>query len=169
MGHLAVMLRYVPFTFPTQIANMADVINVNDLRYLSSVNTPDYPPPTWKSNPDMSAVAGVEHRYWVWDAIGDRPVEMDQDSKDEVDAAIVTATLDHEILKVDNTKEIIRAMSLLLVSHINGHVDNLNEMRAAAANSTDFGEFKTAMSNMATHPTWTIALFRAELRYYLGT
>ena len=124
---------------------MADVINVSDLRYLSSVNTPDYPEPEWKHHPDMTAVAGVANRYWIWDAVAERPIPMDQAAQDAVDAAILTAELDNEILKVDDIKDIIRAMSKLIVSELNDIKDG------------------------ATRPTWTLATFRTALRDNLGS
>ena len=124
---------------------MVDVIRVIDLRYLSSVNTPDYPEPAWKHQPDMSAVAGVANRYWIWDAVAERPIPMDQAAQDAVDAAILESELDNEILKVDDIKDIIRAMSQLIVSELNDIKDGV------------------------ARPTWTLATWRTALRDYLGT
>ena len=144
---------------------MANVINVNDLRYLHSVNTPNYPEPTWKHHPDMTAVAGVAKRYWVWDAVSERPIEMDQAAKDAVDASILTAELDGEATKVDNIKDIIRALSQLLVVEFNTHKEILD----AASGATSFTEFQTAMAVIETRPTWTLATFRTALRDNLGS
>lgn len=124
---------------------MADVINVADLRYLSSVNTPDYPEPEWKHNPDMSAVSFVAQRYWVWSTANERPEPMSQSAQDAVDASILTAELDAEIQQVDDTKDIIRAMSQLMISELN------------------------AIKDGATRDTWTLATFRTALRDYLGS
>jgi hypothetical protein len=66
------------------------VIHRTTLQYLPSVNEPDYPEPTWKWNPNMTAVAGVDPRYWKAPAdwAGDAgPVEMSQAEKDAVDLA----------------------------------------------------------------------------------
>ena len=79
---------------------MADVIHVTTLVYIPSVNTPDFPEPTWKHNPDMSQVgtgvgrgfvATVPLRYWKWDGVLERPIEMTQGEKDAVDAAALNA------------------------------------------------------------------------------
>ena len=144
---------------------MADVINVSDLRYLRSVNTPNYPEPTWKHHPDMTAVAGVAQRYWIWDAVAERPIEMNQAAKDVVDADILTSELDGEATKVDDIKDIIRALSQLLVVEFNTHKEILD----AASTATSFTEFQTAMAVIETRPTWTLATFRTALRANLGS
>ena len=43
---------------------MANVLNKSTLELRSSVNTPDYPESDWLINPDLSAVAGLDPRYW---------------------------------------------------------------------------------------------------------
>lgn len=43
---------------------MASVLNRETFQYLKSVNTPDYPTEDWIHNPDLSAVAGVDKKYW---------------------------------------------------------------------------------------------------------
>ena len=43
---------------------MADVVNITTYQYLQSVNTPDYDPGSWLINPDLTAVAGLDPRYW---------------------------------------------------------------------------------------------------------
>ena len=144
---------------------MANVINVSDLRYLRSVNTPNYPEPAWKHHPDMTAVAGVAHQYWIWDAVAERPIEMNQAAKDVVDADILTAELDGEATKVDDIKDIIRALSQLLVVEFNTHKEILD----AASTATSFTEFQTAMAVIETRPTWTLATFRTALRDNLGS
>lgn len=46
---------------------MSDVIHRVTGVFLRSVNEPDYPTDTWLHNPDLSAVAGVDRRWWVVD------------------------------------------------------------------------------------------------------
>lgn len=70
---------------------MANVIHRTTLRFMPSVNEPDYPEPAYKWNPDMSQVAAVPPKYWKWDAVGERPVEMTAPEKATVDAAIAAA------------------------------------------------------------------------------
>lgn len=57
--------------------------------YRESVNTPDFPPSEWIINPDISALRGVDEKYWKAD--GDRVVAMSQSEKDAVDLAELTA------------------------------------------------------------------------------
>ena len=64
---------------------MADVLNRTTKEYRRSVNTPDYPAGTWIINPNLSAVVGVDRKYWQIN--GDSVSEMSQAEKDAVDAA----------------------------------------------------------------------------------
>lgn len=43
---------------------MADVLHKTTLEYRKSVHTPDYAPEVWLINPDLSAVEGVDSKYW---------------------------------------------------------------------------------------------------------
>ena len=78
---------------------MADVVNRTTLTYIRSVHTPDYPPSEWLINPDLSAVAGVEQRYWKIEK--DAVVPMTQAERDAVDAAIKQAQIDSAVQAVD--------------------------------------------------------------------
>lgn len=74
---------------------MADVIHRTTLEFRRSVSTPDFPEPTWKHNPNMSGVDGVEQKYWkappTW--VGDvGPLEMTAPEKAVVDAAELAAS-----------------------------------------------------------------------------
>jgi hypothetical protein len=44
---------------------MANVLNRATLEYLTSVNTPDFPPAQFVINPDLSAVQGFPSKYWI--------------------------------------------------------------------------------------------------------
>jgi len=63
---------------------MASVLNRTTKQFLGSVNTPDYPDSTWIINPDMSAVSGVNKKYWK--ITDDNVTEMSQEEKDTVDS-----------------------------------------------------------------------------------
>lgn len=65
---------------------MADVINRATAELRRSVNTPDYDPGDWVINPDLSAVAGVDPKFWTVD--GDSVREM---TTAEKDAALLDA------------------------------------------------------------------------------
>lgn len=72
-----------------------DVIHRTNLQYVPGVVAANYPEPTWKHSPVMTAVASVPFRYWKapadWNAVGAGPVEMSSGEKAVVDAAIVGA------------------------------------------------------------------------------
>jgi hypothetical protein len=74
---------------------MASVIHKTDrdssgaLIQLFSVNTPDYSTNDWVINPDLSAVQGVEKKYWK--VTGNSVVEMNTGEKSTVDSNELTA------------------------------------------------------------------------------
>lgn len=70
---------------------MANVLNRTTLDYRRSVHTPDFDPAEWVIHPDMSAVEGVDRKYWKLD--GERPVPMTADEQAAVDAAQAAAEL----------------------------------------------------------------------------
>lgn len=44
---------------------MSNVLNRSTLEYLTSVNTPDFPPAQFVINPDLSAVQNFPPKYWI--------------------------------------------------------------------------------------------------------
>ena len=148
---------------------MASVIHRTTLAFQTSVNTPKFPEPTYKHNPDMSAVAGVSRRYWEWDSGAERPVPMSQPDQDAVDAALLTAALDGEASKLDDFQDIIRAIGKLLVSEFNNHSVKINAILDAADAATSLGDFKSAVSAITDQPTRTLAQFRSAMRSNLGS
>lgn len=44
---------------------MSNVLNRTTRKLLTSVNTPDYSPAEWIIRPDLSAVKGVDPKFWV--------------------------------------------------------------------------------------------------------
>lgn len=73
---------------------MANVLNKQTLRYLRSVNTPDYPTSEWLINPDISAVVGVPPQYWKLD--GETVLPMSTAEMDAYDATVATTNNDLE-------------------------------------------------------------------------
>jgi len=80
---------------------MANVLNRTTLRYLRSVNTPDYPTSDWIINPDISAVDGVLPQYWKLD--GDTVLPMTEAEMDAYDAssAVINNNLEADALYED--------------------------------------------------------------------
>ena len=64
---------------------MATVLNRISLELLRSVNTPDYPEEEWIINPDLSAVEGVDRKYWKIDV--DTVLPMDEAEQAAYDLA----------------------------------------------------------------------------------
>jgi len=91
---------------------MANVLNKTTFKYLTSVNTPDYPTSDWVHNPDLSAVQGISKEYWAIDAYGD-VVEMSQSEKDDVDGYNIDNLMSVKFRAIDN-----RTMELIDVGFI---------------------------------------------------
>ena len=72
---------------------MSTVLNRTTKRLIQSANTPDYPTADWIINPDLSAVAGVNSKYWK--ISGDVVSEMSAGEK---------TTEDDVVANVDVTK-----------------------------------------------------------------
>lgn len=100
---------------------MANVIHRTTLQFLQSVNTPDYPEPTWKHNPDMSQVAGLAERYWKWDSGTERPISQTAGEKTATDAAILAAAKDGAVapLAASDVPDLLRALALVVMDEVN--------------------------------------------------
>ncbi len=124
---------------------MADVIHRTTLEFRRSVNEPDFPEPTWKHSPDMSAVAGIAPQYWKappdWDAANAGPLEMSQAEKDVVDAAALNASRDSTAAELDELEGALRAFALTVLDEIN----TLRSEHALAPRT--IAQLKTAMRN----------------------
>lgn len=103
---------------------VADVINKATMEIRRSVSTPDYPPATWKVNPDLSAVNGQPTRHWVWNALADRPELMTAPERAAVDAARLSAEADAEAAR--GTGKTLEAAIVGVM------LDELNTLRAQA-------------------------------------
>lgn len=94
---------------------MATVLNRTTKQLIRSANTPDYPIASWVVEPDLSLVDGVSVKYWV--ITGDVVSEMDQASKDVVDAAEVQSLKD--ALEAESDTGILKAVIAALIKTIN--------------------------------------------------
>lgn len=120
---------------------MANVIHRTTLEFRGSVHTPNFPEPTWKHSPDMTAVGAIPSKYWKapvdWDAVGAGPVEMTQGEKDAVDSAeaeaLVTANRAHATSDVDDTQGVVgwelRALIELLNKRDNYLTNRVGELQ----------------------------------------
>ncbi len=70
---------------------MANILHRTTLEHRISVNTPEYPDPPWLEAPDLSAVEGVDQKYWK--ISGDVVSEMSAAEKTVVDDAEAAAII----------------------------------------------------------------------------
>lgn len=146
-----------------------NVIHRTTLRYLASVNEPDYPEPTWKWDPDMSAVDGVAPIYWKWDAVAERPVPMTQGERDAVDAAKLTAQRTSAMGQLTQAESALRAFMLLVLDELNAHTAKVNAILTAIDNAGTLAALKTTVAAIADLPTRTEQQLRTAIRNKMGT
>ena len=109
---------------------MADVIHPTTLKYLKSVNTPEYPPP-WVVNPDMSQVLGIlPPQHWKWDTPANRPVPMTAGEIAAYEAGVLDAQADAEVAPLSdaNLPDLLRALALVVMDEVN----NLRALHGSA-------------------------------------
>ena len=147
---------------------MANVINTTTLQFLRSVNSPDYPAPTWKRNPDMSAVDGVDRKYWKWDAIAERPIPMDAGEQVAHDLQQLESSRDAVVAQLDRQEDVLRSVVAAIIGELNDASDTINAILAAAGAATSLATFKTEMALIANRPTRTMAQLRTVVRNALG-
>ena len=93
-----------------------NVIHRTTKQYLTSVNTPDYPPADWIHSPDLSLVAGFDIKYWI--IIGDTVSLMSQSARDAVDLVELESAKDSTAETID-TDPYLRAFALVMLDEIN--------------------------------------------------
>jgi hypothetical protein len=152
---------------------MANVIHRTTLDFRISVNTPDFPEPTWKHNPDMSAVLSVPQRYWKappdWNVANAGPVEMTQAEKDAVDTAILNTTRDATTAQVDRVEDVLRASLLSILAEFNDHALRINEILDAVDAAVSLADLKVRVALILDYPQRTIAQIRTSIRNNLGS
>lgn len=147
---------------------MSDVIHTTTLEVRRSVHTPDFPAPTWKADPDLSAVEGVLPRYWKWDAVAERPVPMTQGERDAADATRLGANRDAAMSEIDSVESATRAAVLVLLDELNAHASKLNAILTAVDGAASYGALRTAVAAIADYPTRTAAQIRTAIRAKMG-
>ena len=149
---------------------MASVINSTTLKFLRSVNTPSYPTGDgWVVNPDMSAVSGVNPKYWKWDAGTTRPIPMTAGEQVALDATAVETARDAVASQFDRQEDILRAVMTAVIGELNAASDAFNSLRDAVAAATTLGEFQTGVAAIPARPTRTMAQLKTVVRNALGS
>ncbi len=146
---------------------MANVLHRTTLDYRESVNTPDFPVAQWIIDPDLSAVAGVAHKYWK--ILIDAVLAMTQVERDAVDAAEVTARRDAAVATLIQVEGVQRAFMLIVLDELNLGALKINALLAAIGAATSLAGLKTAVSLIADYPALTEAKLRTAIRNRLGT
>lgn len=148
---------------------MADVIHRTTLRFVPSANTPLYPEPEWKHNPDMSQVAGVERRFWKWDAGTERPIPQTAGEQTATIAAALSAQRDAAIAQIDNVEDVLRQVIVLFVAEFNAHTDRTNAILDAIDGASNLSQLKTSIGAIADLPTRSLAQLRTIIRNGMGS
>lgn len=148
---------------------MASVINRTTFQFLRSADTPRYPEPTWKKNPDMTQVAGLAKYLWKWDVGTDRPIPQTAGEQTATLTARETATRDSTANQLDGSEAILRAVMNLVVDEFNRHTVKLNAVMDAVDAATSLGDFKSAVAAIADQPTRTLEQFKTAIRNNLGS
>ena len=146
---------------------MATVLNRTTKRLIESANTPDYPPADWIHNPDLSAVTGFSSIYWI--ITGDVVSLMSQAERDAVDAAVVEASRDETVNRVDNIEDVLRASLLMILDELNLHADQLNQITGTVDGAANMGQFQANMQAVVDYPQRTIQQMKTVIRNKLGT
>lgn len=146
-----------------------NVIHRTTLQFVASANTPDFPEPTWKHNPDMSAVVGVPVHFQKWDAVAERPIPQTAGEQAATAAARLTASRNATAAQLDQVEGVLRAFMLLLVDELNLHSARLNSILTAIDGAGTYANMRTAIAAIADLPTRTAQQLRDAIRNKLGT
>lgn len=112
---------------------MSNVLHRTTKEFLRSVNEPDYPVQDWIHDPDMSAVAGFDGKYWVIN--GDSVSLMSQAERDAVDAAEAAAAIVQDKADQKGRIDAERAIKALALLTLDMHNLYKSRIKAAALDS----------------------------------
>ncbi len=123
---------------------MAAVLHRTTKEYLPSVseNETDFPQADWIWEPDISAVAGWDSKYWI--ITGDVVTLMDQAARDAVDAAEAAAALTADREDNKNRLDDERVLSALAIV-VKDEINILRAQHSLADRTT--AQLKTAIKN----------------------
>lgn len=98
---------------------MPNYLHRSTLQYLRSVASADLPEAiaNYIEYPDLSAVAGQPHKYWL--ITGDVISLVDQPTREAIDAAELSARRDEIADDIDRVESYSRAFALVVLDEIN--------------------------------------------------
>jgi len=146
---------------------MAAVLNRTTKQYLPSANTPDYPVEDWIINPDMSAVIGVDSRYWR--ITGDVVSLMSEQDRNALDAAAVQSARDAAVAQLQQAEDVLRAFMLILLDDRNLLAARQSSLLDAIDGAASLAALKTAAAAIANPPQYTEEQLRTAIRNRMGT
>ena len=146
---------------------MAAVLNRTTKQYLPSANTPDYPVEDWIINPDMSAVIGVDSRYWR--ITGDVVSLMSEQDRNALDAAAVQSVRDAAVAQLQQAEDVLRAFMLILLDDRNLLAARQSSLLDAIDGAASLAALKTAAAAIANPPQYTEEQLRTAIRNRMGT
>ncbi len=139
-------------------------------QYLQSVNTPDYSSkPNVLINPDVSALQGVDIRYWKH--VAGAIVQMTTAEKNAVDAAFTSGVTN--VLRIDGKAIIdmqspqgiiLRALADILVDEINVVRGWLQTFKAQTAAATSLANLQTRVASLPDTPDRTLLQFKNAIK-----
>jgi len=141
---------------------MAAVLNRTTKQYLPSANTPDYPTADWVINPDMSAVAGFDSKYWV--ITGDAVSLMSQPERDSVDETELEAFKNAVSDEFDRAQSSMRAFAEVLVDELNARAAKTNAILDAIDAANNLASLKASIGAIPDYPQRTLAQLKTAVR-----
>ena len=148
---------------------MANVIHRTTLEFRASANEAYHPEPEWKHSPDMSQVAGVEPRFWKWDAANERPIPMTAPEQAAATATALASSRDSAVARLTQTEDVQRAFMLMVLSEFNAHTAKTNAILSAIDAASSLANLKTAIAALPDLPVRTEQQLRTAIRTNLGT
>ena len=148
---------------------MANVIHRTTLEFRASANEAFHPEPEWKHSPDMSQVAGVEPRFWKWDAANERPIPMTAPEQAAATATALASSRDSAGARLTQTEDVQRAFMLMVLSEFNAHTAKTNAILSAIDAASSLANLKTAIAAVPGLPVRTDRHLRTAIRNDLGT
>lgn len=145
---------------------MITVVNRTDKRAFTVkdalVTEQNFPIAEWIWSADLSAVGGLESRYWL--IVGNAISPMDQGARDAVDAADLAAYRDSLSDTIDRPETYERAFALVVLDEFNAHADRINDILDAIDSATSLAEVKAAVGVIANLPSRTASQIKTAIR-----
>ena len=137
-------------------------------RLLRSVPSAELPDDisNYIEEPDLSAVAGEPAKYWI--ISGDAVTLADQAARDAIDAQEDSDALDALAGQIENNRDIIRAVALLLLDSHNAGANRINAILAAINGASNLAQLKASIAAINDLPTDNPAGLRDRIRAKLS-